>query len=142
MVVFSLTLKVWRQVFKATWKTHRSSFRPIIEDLGRHKRLVESQAGLIEFEEIQALKTKVDEEFTHLRKTEELKQQNFVRDWLNAASVEEDYDSKSNDRSGYPGVCRWILAQRKFELWKDFNSTANPFLWITGIPGAGKLLPL
>lgn len=34
--------RVWKQVFRACWKTLRSQFRPVLEDLRRHKGLVKT----------------------------------------------------------------------------------------------------
>jgi hypothetical protein len=130
-------LKVWKQVFHATWGSVRTEFGRIRNNLVRHKDVLERRAGIIEFEEIRAIRAKVDAEFAQLRKTDQLKQLRIVRDWLNGARVEEHYEKKSDAHNPYPGVCHWILKQRKFELWKDFNSMASSFLWITGIPGAG-----
>jgi hypothetical protein len=135
-------LQAWLKIFKSVWKSHRTQFRPIIENLRRHKRLVESHASLIEFEAVQLLKTKAEEEFAYLRKAEDRKQRSAVLDWLNAAIVEEDLEAKSKARFEYPGVCTWILLENKFKLWKDFSSNANHFLWIIGRPGAGECAPV
>jgi hypothetical protein len=80
----------------------------------------------------------MDEEFAQLQKANLLNQRTAVRHWLNGARVEEDYEANSKDRNQYPGVCRWIFKEKNFQLWKDFKSTTNPLLWITGMPGAGN----
>jgi len=129
---------VWKQLFRATWKTFRSRFQPFIDDLRRHKNLVETQASIHQFEEIQNMRTLAETEFRQIREGETLKQRNALQDWLAAANVQEDQEIKASVRSEYQGVCSWIQNERKYQAWRDFNSQSNPLLWITGIPGCGK----
>jgi hypothetical protein len=133
-----LILEVWKQVFHATWNSLHAEFRHIRDDLVRHKSLVERRANIVEFEEIRAIKARIDEEFTQQRKNNQLNQRIAVRQWLNGARVEEDYEAKSSARHQYTGACRWIMKEREFERWSDIDSTASSVLWITGIPGAGN----
>jgi hypothetical protein len=120
------------------WKDTDSKFRPILQDLARHKRLIQEYASLAKFEEIQAIRVKMEAEFEDRKENEQLNRRVAVFDWLGAAPIEEDQEMKADSRKGYPGVCSWILKDRKFNSWMDQDSQTSPFLWVTGIPGAGK----
>jgi hypothetical protein len=129
---------VWRQLFQATWKTFRSRFKPLLENLRRHKGLVETQASLYQFEEVQRLRVIAEAEFCGLREAEDLRRHSTVQDWLSAANVEEDQEIKSSVRAEYLGVCRWILDDHRVQDWLDLNLHSSRLLWINGIPGAGE----
>lgn len=60
----------------------------------------------------------------------------FVRDWLNAAPIQEDLEGKYQDCAAHTGSCKWILNNPVFQKWHDVDSDSYTF-WIHGIPGAG-----
>ena len=125
-------------MFRACWKTFRSRFRPVLESLRRHKVLVETQASLYQFEEIQRMRVTAEAEFQALREAEDLRRRSAVQDWLSAANTELDQEIKSSVRTEYPGVCRWILDHKNVQAWCGSTPRSSPLLWVNGIPGAGK----
>ena len=129
---------MWKQLFQATWKTFRSRFKPVLEDLRRHKHIVEVQASLYQFEEVQRTRATAEAEFRGLREAEDLRRRSAVQDWLSAANMEEDQEAKASVRAEYPGVCSWILDYECVQAWRNSNPHSFPLLWINGIPGAGK----
>ena len=49
-------------------------------------------------------------------------------------------DLRSASESCHPGTCTWILDRGEFKTWR-YNGPDNAvtrFLWLTGVPGAGK----
>jgi hypothetical protein len=130
---------VWKQVFRATWKNFRSQFGCVIEHLRRHKHLVEMQASLMQFKEIQQVRLQAEFDFGEIRKAEEAKRRKDVLEWLSPANWEEDQAVKAGLRSEYPGVCSWILEQKNIQNWRDLSkwNDSRSILWIHGIPGAG-----
>ncbi|KAH0563181.1 hypothetical protein GP486_002248 [Trichoglossum hirsutum] len=130
--------RVWKQLFQITWKSFRFRFKPVLEDLRRHKDLVEKQASLYQYEEVQRVRITAETEFRSLREAEDLRQRWAVQDFLSAANVEEDQEIKASVRAKYPGVCSWILNHKSVQAWSDPNLHSSPLLWIKGIPGSGK----
>ncbi|KAG6834423.1 hypothetical protein H0H93_009727, partial [Arthromyces matolae] len=57
-----------------------------------------------------------------------------VKVWLNAADYKHDYRTAHGLR--YQGTCEWILKKTLYTTWE--SSTSNSFLYVHGIPGAGK----
>jgi hypothetical protein len=129
---------VWRQLFQATWKTFRTRFSGILDNLRRHKILIESQASLTQFEQFERARVIAEEEFRVMRDNEGKRRKIAVRDWLGAATSEVDQENCANVRVQYPGTGRWLLQIRHVQAWLDSNSSSTPLLWLTGIPGAGE----
>ncbi|KAG6848395.1 hypothetical protein H0H93_000570 [Arthromyces matolae] len=57
-----------------------------------------------------------------------------VKEWLNAADYKHDYRTAKGLR--YQGTCEWILKKPVYTTWESLTSSS--FLYIHGIPGAGK----
>jgi hypothetical protein len=113
----------------------------VIANLRRHKHLVETQASLVQFEEIQKIRLQAEIEFSNIRKAEELRRRTEVLEWLSPANVDEDQEMKAQVRSEYPGVCSWILEHKNIKNWIDSSqwNDSRFLLWIHGNPGAGTL---
>ncbi|KAG6906687.1 hypothetical protein DXG01_012579 [Tephrocybe rancida] len=60
--------------------------------------------------------------------------QKRVKEWLNAPNYERDFRAATDLR--YPGTCEWMRKKQAYIDW--MSSTASPFLFVHGIPGAGK----
>jgi hypothetical protein len=105
----------------------------------QHRSLIESQAGIVEFEEIQRLRKVAEVEFQNARDSDLDRRRSKVLQWLSPASSETIQEGCEKARSEYPGTGQWLLKEDKFNKWFDPNFCSNPLLWLGGIPGAGKL---
>ncbi|KAI1769143.1 hypothetical protein GGR53DRAFT_528987 [Hypoxylon sp. FL1150] len=133
---------MWKQIFHATWKTYKTRFGPLIDNIREHGVLVQNQATLTQIEnyrksaETQNLKLQsiLDEQET--RRTRE------VYTWLNAPNVENDQHHYSKVQGEYPDSGQWLLKVPAFKEWFDPKcpTILPPLLWMTGIPGAGKTI--
>src|SRR5579862_263597 len=93
---------VWKQLFHATWKTFRTKFSSILANLRRHKTLVESQANLIQFVEIQKTRAAAEAQMRSMQKAEVEHMQIVVRSWLSPASSDVDQENAAKVRADYP----------------------------------------
>ncbi len=109
----------------------------ILANLRRHKRLLESQANITQFEESQRARAAAEAEFRTLREYEMKRRQAEVRAWLSAADAEVDQENAAFVRAEYPSTGLWLLKHNQIEAWCDPNTSAMPLLWMNGIPGAG-----
>lgn len=132
---------MWKQLFQATWKNFRTRFSGIIDNFRRHKILIESQASIVQFEQFERARAVAEEEFKTIRVNEDKRRQIVVRDWLGSASTEADQEYYASIRAPYPETGRWLLEKKQVQTWLDPNSSSIPYLWLTGIPGAGGCLP-
>lgn len=134
---------MWKQLFQATWKSFRTQFSGLIANLRRHTLLVESQANLVEFEELfQALeraRATAEAEYQRRTEDEERHRQIIVRNWLSAASTDADQEKGLNARKDCPNSGRWLLENQYMQAWFNVEFCTTPMLWLNGIPGAGTV---
>lgn len=130
---------VWRQFFQSTWKTYKSRFEPLIDNIRGHGLLVQNQATLSQIEDYRKSTQIQNYKLQSILDEQENRRLREVFAWLSAPNVENDQHDYSKIRKEYPGTGRWLLRVRAFEEWFDPRCpTIPPLLWMTGIPGAGK----
>lgn len=112
-------------------------FQSILENLRRHKNLVESQANLVHFEAAQVARSAAENNMRCLEAAVIKQQLLSVRDWLCSAKVLDDQDRYASVRSQQASFGKWLLNHRRMIAWLDSTSTSVPLLWLHGIPGAG-----
>jgi len=143
---FRLTLTgfftlVWRTIFDATWNNFRSRFSEPMNNLRRHRKLLENYAQLTTLERISALSNDQTEALELQRLEARRQQRDRVRAWLSPEDMMADQEHHVKLRRGYPGTGDWILRKNLVMAWLDPSTNVNPILWVTGIPGAGMCLP-
>ncbi|KAH8687413.1 hypothetical protein BGZ60DRAFT_363661, partial [Tricladium varicosporioides] len=134
--------RTWRQLFHATWKTFRAEFSGLLANIQRHGRLVESQANLVEFEQLfhqmEMGRVAAKADFQRRKEEEDRNRRISVRNWLSAASTEVDQERGVTTRKNNPGSGRWLLGNNQIQGWFNPEFCSAPLVWINGIPGAGK----
>ncbi|KAH0563509.1 hypothetical protein GP486_001930 [Trichoglossum hirsutum] len=108
----------------------------------QHKHLIESQASIVEFEEIQKLRKLADVEFQNAKDADLDRRRSKIFQWLSPASSETIQEGCEKIRSEYPGTGQWLLRDDRFQRWFDPRFCTNPLLWLSGIPGAGNFVRL
>ena len=130
---------MWQQIFSATWKTFQSKFSPIIAKFRRHQTLLESQATVAQFEQLELVREKQENEYRIRREDEEKRQRIAIWSWLSAADADADHKRYAAIRAEYPESGLWLLQNAHIKDWLDPTSSET-LLWLRGIPGAGKHL--
>jgi hypothetical protein len=125
-------------MFRAAWKDFKSRFQHLLDDLRRHKELVENQANLLQFQESRALRLQFQDSFKAAEKTERENRRLAVMNWLSAADAHLDQEGVAMVRHDYPGTCRWIIEKPELKAWYDPEDTLVRLIWLKGIPGAGS----
>lgn len=134
----SLTfIQAWRQLFRASWKDFKTRFQGILENLRRHRDLLENQASLAHFEASQAARMAAESSTRAFEEALVKQQLTSVRDWLYSANIFNDQDRYSEIRSHLVSYGQWLLKRRQMSTWMDPASSAIPLFWLHGIPGAG-----
>ncbi|KAF1995032.1 hypothetical protein P154DRAFT_548731 [Amniculicola lignicola CBS 123094] len=131
---------LWRQMFDATWKTHKSKFGGIFSNMSHHRGLIESQASIAHIEEIQQQRERDNDRLETQLLHEENQRFKAVYGWLNAANVDNDQYHFFQLRAEHPGTGRWLLDHPSFkdDWFNPQYPKVPPLLWLSGIPGAGK----
>jgi hypothetical protein len=110
-------------------------------NIQRHGRLVESQANLVEFEQLfhqmEMGRAAAKADFQRLKEEEERNRRIAVRNWLSAACTDVDQERGVSVRKHNPGSGRWLLGNNQVQGWFNPEFCSAPLVWINGIPGAG-----
>ncbi|KAH8789515.1 hypothetical protein F5882DRAFT_354269 [Hyaloscypha sp. PMI_1271] len=128
----------WERLFQSSWRGFNSKINGLRDKMQQHRRLIESQAGIVEFEEIQKIRKLAEVEFQNARDADLDRRRSKVLQWLSPASSETIQEGCEKARSEYPRTGEWLLTDDKFSKWFHPNFCSNPLLWLSGIPGAGK----
>jgi hypothetical protein len=135
-----LTIRQWRELFKASW----NDFVPVIDhighNLGQSKRLLESRIPLPQFEEIQHHRLRETQNLERERLAQEAKNRIMVAQWLSGFNGEAMQDQYRDRRSICKDPGRWLIDDQRFQKWHSSDYCPNPLLWLSGIPGAGKTI--
>ncbi|KAH9427153.1 hypothetical protein MCOR02_012446 [Pyricularia oryzae] len=80
--------KMWKQLFVASWGGFKSEIKLLKDNLGRHRRLIESRASLTQFEEVLNIRANAEKYFKELKDGENRRRREAVFRWLSSADVE------------------------------------------------------
>ncbi|KAI1772544.1 hypothetical protein F4818DRAFT_426298 [Hypoxylon cercidicola] len=130
-----------KQLFQATWKTYKTRFQPLIDNIRGHGVLVQNQATLSQIEDYRKSTQAQNYQLQSILDEQENRRLREVLVWLSAPNVSNDQSYYSKIREEYPGTGRWLLDVPAFKEWFDPRCpTIPPLLWMTGMPGAGKTI--
>jgi hypothetical protein len=113
----------------------------VLANIQRHGRLVESQANLVEFEQLfhqmEVGRAAAEADFQRRNEEDEKHRRITVRNWLSAASTDVDQERGVTTRRQNADSGRWLLDNNRVQSWFNPEFCSAPLLWINGIPGAG-----
>ncbi len=132
------TLTALKQLFRSAWNDFDVRIGRIVEDLEYRKRLVESQANLLQIRAAQTERAAAEAQFEEMVRQKEKEKSIAVATWLDGAKSHLDQEDAKDERKAYPETGRWLLAHRAIKAWLDFDSEDKPLVWVRGIPGAGE----
>ena len=108
-----------------------------MDDLRRHKALIECQANILQIQEARTERAKVRASFTALEEAERKNKRLVVLNWLSSAKTILDQEAFVEMRRDYPSTGHWMLENPVMKSWLDPGNTLVPVVWMNGIPGAG-----
>ncbi|KAJ5809175.1 uncharacterized protein N7503_001393 [Penicillium pulvis] len=133
--------RLWKQLFDATWPSHRSRFASVIENLARHRTLIERHATLSQIEDSQESQRLANDRFDIMMQNEDMTRAVVVSQWLKSPHTDVDQYNFTKVRLDYPDSGKWLLDNQSFQEWFDPSfPKIPPLLWISGIPGSGKTI--
>jgi hypothetical protein len=137
MFVPKLDFTAWRQVFQAVWKGFTLKLDELKDNMERHRRLVESQASIVQFEESQKARKLAESQFRELQDVFVRRRWPEVQGWLSAYNSKIQHQLCTKAKEECPGSGQWLLTDVRFQKWSDLVYCSTPLLWLNGIPGAG-----
>jgi hypothetical protein len=115
-------------------------FRRLLSNLKANNNLIHKQADLREFANNAQERRQAAQRFRTQQEEELLRRRVYLQSWLPAADMESDHERHVAARRGDPRSGRWVFSRREFSDWLHSTTAASSFLWIHGVPGAGKHL--
>ena len=106
----------------------------------RHRGLIETRATIMEFQEMRALRENSELLHKSAVEAENDRRRDLVKQWLLGFCNENELERNLRVRVVASGSGRWLLEKSIFRGWFSPNLCSAPLLWLTGIPGAGKIL--
>lgn len=129
----------WKNLFTAAWKDFQESFKPILNDLVRHRELIESAASLEQIQEARDARYQSEVSFKAFEQEQNHTKTLAVISWLSAADPDIDQATFAATRQDIAETGRWILSEPTVKAWSDLSQTNIPMVWLNGKPGAGKM---
>jgi hypothetical protein len=159
-------------MFRAVWKTFNTKFKHILEDIGRHDRLIQQVAHILHFEEFQRhsqsfqdhikqynidtteifryIETyrinhdRIFAEFERIQNSETQRKCREVIAWFGASmSTTLDHERFRSTRNVVPSSGHWLLGHEKVENWINPDIIpTSSILWISGTMGIGMFAPV
>jgi hypothetical protein len=125
-------------MFSATWKNFQESTKPILNDLLRHRELIERVASLHQIQESRVARLQSQASFAAMEKEQNGTKIRTISTWLSTSDWSDDQENFASKRRDVSGSGAWILDEAKVKAWLDPLSFNIPLLWLNGKPGAGK----
>ena len=137
----------WKTVFDSLWKTFNPRFQGILENLRKHRDLIDQEANALNIAEAKAWRTKQLEQIRQWRveRAEDLERVEHERivsqtreavAWFGEAQDQEDLLLKLS-RACDGNHDHWILKEPTIMSWLEPAQT-HAFVWLNGKPGAGE----
>src|ERR1700760_2774636 len=145
-------------MFRSVWKSFNSEFNHILNDMKRHKSLIQEIASALHISQYQMDReetsrrvqryiedrNKIFAEFEKMQEDRSQKRCTDIYKWLGAStSTTVDHDGYCRVREQNPSSqCgQWIFGHENMENWIDPDVLPpSSILWLTGIMGAGMFL--
>jgi hypothetical protein len=134
---FPSHLIAWKQLFRSAWKDFKTKFQHILNNLSRHKALLESRANLIQIKEAEVARAFAKDKFDDIEDAQRKSRHLEVMNWLQAVETILDHEAAINVCREYPSSGRWLLRDSKIKTWMDPSKYLISSLWMNGMPGAG-----
>ncbi|KAK8073631.1 hypothetical protein PG994_004530 [Apiospora phragmitis] len=125
------------------WKTFKSDFHQILDQLQRYRKLLDSQALQVNIQSLQTYQRDREvllEEHRLRRIDETQKRFLLLMNWIAAAESYVDHEQLLEVSKKHPETGNWILEQQDVKDWIESSIPRSSSLWMHGIPGAGKTI--
>ena len=125
---------------KLAFRTFRSMFGDVLENLERSKGLLYQSADIAGFREAQDSRSLFKQQFDAQERKEMNDRRSTALEWLSHESCDKSHEELQETRRRFPSTTRWIFQERAWTEWLGGNREKDQPFWISGIPGAGNRL--
>lgn len=125
-------------MFISTWGDFATCLDQIKANIGRSHRLISSNVSFKELEEMLSLRANSLHTFKTNKTAEDISRRATIIQWLSSYNCEAEQARHRKTRSVCKSPGQWLLNNSRFHKWSAPEFCSDPFLWLNGIPGAGK----
>jgi hypothetical protein len=139
---YCYTIKFFRRrasllIFKLSWKDMDSRVQEIVDDMKRHRELVDMEAQAEDIERSQRERDVVKESILEKAKIRMARNRKECLTWLGAEEVHPRQMKEDALSRQAPETGSWFLNSTELRGWME----GKHHLWLHGKPGAGKYPP-
>ena len=137
----SFLFQGWKITMKLALHDFSYMFGDILKNLERSKDALFRSADIAHFREAQDARSLFTQHYQAQVRQETLEKIMTVRQWLKYQSCDRYHEELRERREGFPETTKWVLRERVMMEWLTGSTRRDQPFWISGIPGAGNVLP-
>ncbi|KAI4132225.1 MAG: hypothetical protein LQ347_002654 [Umbilicaria vellea] len=130
----SRSVKFFKQ---RAFRTFRSMFQDVLENLERSKDLLYRSADIASFREAQESRVLFKQQFDAQERLELNEKKSTALEWLSHESCDRSHEELQETRKTFPNTATWVFQEKPLLDWLGGQVRDQPF-WLSGIPGAGE----
>lgn len=120
-------------------------FGDVLKNLERSRDLLFQSANVAHFQEAQEARILFSKEFRDRLEREKQEKRLALIDWLSPSdnpnySVHDQHVELQGRRRQFPLTTQWLFNMGVMRGWMRKSDVSSPIFWLSGIPGAGRLV--
>jgi NACHT domain len=123
-------------MFEAIWPNQKKKIEVVVSNLQKHAHLMRDEVTILDIKEAQEARVRALAHITETQDFQETQKFQGLKARINPPLYDEPLDWLLN-RSQIDGA-KWLLRDQIFTHWLDISKRDTTWLWLQGIPGAGK----
>ncbi|KAL2672527.1 hypothetical protein Neosp_013239 [[Neocosmospora] mangrovei] len=136
-IIFDFFRKTrWKQAFDVIWSGQQKKLDVIIDNFQKHSNLLRSEVTVLDIQQAREARLRSSEHFTRAEAFQELQKYLGLKARLSPNMYDDRLDWLRNRRTS--GCATWLFQDEKFCEWLDTSKNTVVWIWLQGIPGAGK----
>ncbi|KAJ4193958.1 hypothetical protein NW767_010198 [Fusarium falciforme] len=136
-IIFDFFRKTrWKQIFDVIWPGQQKKLDVVIDNFQKHSNLLRSEVTVLDIQQAREDRLRSSEHFSKAEAFQELQKYLGLKSRLSPSMYDDRLDWLRNRRTS--GCATWLFQDEKFCEWLDTSKNTVVWLWLQGIPGAGK----
>ncbi|KAF7555032.1 hypothetical protein G7Z17_g2472 [Cylindrodendrum hubeiense] len=136
-IAFELFRKTrWKQLFHIIWAGYQTKINVVLSNLEKHSLLMRSEVTFLDIKEAREARIQSSKHFTQAEGFQERQKYNGLKSRVTPNLYDDRLDWLRN--RCVSGCDTWLFRDEEFCEWLDNSKNTIVWLWLQGIPGAGK----
>jgi Cdc6-like AAA superfamily ATPase len=126
----------WKKFFDVIWPGHQQKLDVVISNFQKHSNLLRNEVTVRDIKEAREARLRSSEHFSKTEAFQELQKYLGLKSRVSPSMYDNRLDWLRNRRTS--GCATWLFQDEIFCEWLDASKSTIVWLWLQGIPGAGK----